>query len=73
MNTNWTVMGIAMSCGLCLVPLFAVAQTESPKGQLPKISGKTLIAASELKWVPLPGIEGAQQALLVGEIGRAHV
>jgi len=73
MNTQWTVVGIVSACGLALVPLFAAAQTEAPKTQVAKITGKTLLAANELKWVPLPGIEGAQQAMVVGDTAKeAH-
>ncbi len=54
---------------LAAVPLFAYSQ-EKERDRKPdptKIGGKTLIAANELKWIALPGIEGAQQALVVGD------
>lgn len=75
MNMHWTRVGFGSVCGLAMVTVLAFAQAENPKssqGAL-KISGKTLMAASDLKWVPLPGIEGAQQALLVGDPAKeAH-
>lgn len=77
MNRHWTRMGIASACGLTLVSLIAFAQTPAPTPKaepaVTKIMGKTLMPASELKWVPLPGIEGAQQVLLVGDPAKeAH-
>jgi quercetin dioxygenase-like cupin family protein len=32
-----------------------------------KIAGKTLMAVDELKWVPMPGLPGAQEAMLFGD------
>lgn len=56
---------------LALVPLLLAGQSAKVEAQ--KITGKTLISADELKWVPLPGIEGAQQALLWGDPAKeAH-
>jgi len=52
---------------LGLVPLMLSAQTEAPKTQTTKISGKTLMPASEMKWVAMPGLEGAQQCALWGD------
>jgi quercetin dioxygenase-like cupin family protein len=54
---------------LAAVALFVGAQEKDRdhKSDPTRISGKTLIAANELKWTALPGIEGAQQALVVGD------
>ena len=51
---------------LALVPWLVGAQQLENKASA-KIMGKQLVAASELKWVPIPGIDGAQQALLWGD------
>jgi quercetin dioxygenase-like cupin family protein len=43
-------------------------KAEKPaKAQPTKITGKTLIAADELKWEPLAGIEGAMQSPVFGD------
>jgi quercetin dioxygenase-like cupin family protein len=52
---------------LGLVPLLFSAQGETARPQPAKISGKTLIAASDMKWAPMPGLEGAQQVPLWGD------
>jgi quercetin dioxygenase-like cupin family protein len=52
---------------LGLVPLLASAQSEAARTQATKISGKTLMAASEMKWAPMPGLAGAQQVPLWGD------
>ena len=52
---------------LGLVPLFLSAQGEPARAQATKISGKTLIAASEMKWAPMPGLEGVLQVPLFGD------
>jgi len=52
---------------LGLTPLFLSAQSETAKAQVAKISGKTLMPAAEMKWVPMPGLEGAQQVALWGD------
>jgi len=52
---------------LGLVPLMLSAQSEPAKTQATKISGKTLLAAADMKWVPMPGLEGAQQCALWGD------
>lgn len=71
MNKNWTRIGLTSAAGLALVLLVAFAQTEAPKAQTPKVTGKTLVAPSDLKWVPLPGLAGAEQALVVGDPAKA--
>jgi quercetin dioxygenase-like cupin family protein len=40
------------------------SKAETPKA---KIMGSTLLAAADLKWVPMPGLEGAMQAPLWGD------
>lgn len=60
--------GILIGLWMC-----APAQHENPRPSAARITGKTLIAAEELKWTALPGIPGAEQAHLVGDVGReAH-
>ncbi len=66
MNTTRQRVGLGAALALVLVPLFAAASQETGAAQGAKITGKSLIAVSELKWVPLPGIDGAEQALLWG-------
>ncbi|HEX6884143.1 MAG TPA: cupin domain-containing protein [Planctomycetota bacterium] len=57
---------------LALVPWLVGAQQLENKAAA-KIMGKQLVAASELKWVPLPAIPGAEQAALVGDPAKeAH-
>ena len=53
-------------CAVAAIPLLMSARAEDSK--LPaKITGKTLMPVEELKWVPMPGLEGAQQAVLWGD------
>ena len=52
---------------LGLVPLLASAQSEAARAPSAKISGKTLMPAGEMKWVPMPGLEGAMQVPLFGD------
>ena len=57
---------------LALVPWLVGAQQLENKAAA-KIMGKQLVAAGELKWVPLPAIPGAEQAALVGDPAKeAH-
>ena len=59
---------LVTACTLVLVPLLVAARAEQEK-----IAGRKLVAASEMKWVPLPGIEGAEQVLLFGDPAKgAH-
>lgn len=58
-----SLFGAGLTLGL--VPLFAAARTT--EAQATKISGKTLMPASEMKWVPMPGLDGAQQVALWGD------
>ena len=67
MNLKQVSLGLTALAVLVSIPLFANAQDKDAKANPTKISGKTLIAVSELKWIPLPGLEGAQQALVVGD------
>lgn len=56
-----------------LAPVFVLTlftlqpQTDAAKAPSARITGKTLIAADEMKWVPMPGLEGAQQVALFGD------
>jgi quercetin dioxygenase-like cupin family protein len=70
MTLKQTCIGFAALAALVSIPLFANAQEKDMKDAKVnplKVSGKTLIAATELKWVPLPGLDGAQQALVAGD------
>jgi len=67
MRLSGKVSWIAAGLVLGLVPLLVAAQSASPHAQPAKISGKRLIAASEMKWAPMPGLEGAQQVALFGD------
>lgn len=67
MNMQWNRIGFVAAGGLALAMLAAFAQNETQRTQIAKITGKTLIAAGDLKWVPLPGIPGAEQVALVGD------
>lgn len=50
------------------IPLFTLQpQSDAAKASSARITGKTLIAADEMKWVPMPGLEGAQQVALFGD------
>lgn len=57
----------AAAAGLALFLSGAAAQQESPKPPLTRITGKTLISVDELKWTPVPGLEGCEQAKVVGD------
>jgi quercetin dioxygenase-like cupin family protein len=58
---------------LALSPWLIAAQQHQDKATPAKIAGKQLVAASELKWAPLPNIPGAEQAQLVGDVTKeAH-
>lgn len=73
MNTHWKWIALASTTSLALVLLLAATCVENQKPQPSKITGKTLIAVNELKWVPLPGIPGAEEALLLGDPAKeAH-
>src|SRR5262245_40539373 len=48
------------------VPLLVAAQVTSNQAPA-KIAGVTLMPADTLKWAPMPGLEGAQQAPLFGD------
>lgn len=73
MIRSWTLLTVVALPGLALTALLASPQDNTPKSTAAKIVGKSLIAVNELKWVPLPGIDGAQEALLVGDPAKeAH-
>src|SRR5689334_1709605 len=72
MKIHSTLLFVSSSTLLALVP--ALAARQDPPVQKPpplpipvRITGKTLISVDELKWAPMPGIEGARQALLWGD------
>jgi len=70
----WSTIATVSSAAAALVLLaaFAAQQKSAAPAALP-ITGKTLVAASELKWTALPGIPGAEQAALVGDPAKeAH-
>ena len=56
----------ALGAIVASVPLFLAAQTAA-KPMTAKITGVTLWPASDIKWVPMPGLEGAMQAPLWGD------
>jgi quercetin dioxygenase-like cupin family protein len=60
-------LGSGSIAALALAPILVVAQGDKSKAPEQRISAKQLLAASELKWVPLPGLEGAQQVHLWGD------
>ena len=75
MNAFRKLALIATGIGLAAIPLLAAAQTATggaaPKAA--KIMGHKLIAAEELKWVPMPGMEGPMQAPVEGDPAKeAH-
>jgi quercetin dioxygenase-like cupin family protein len=64
---------LAAATGLTLFLAGAAAQQEAPKSPVARITGKTLISTEELKWAPLPGLDGCEYAKLVGDISKeAH-
>ena len=67
MNRIRTFSLIATGCALACVPLLMAAQGDTTKAQAQKISGMTLMPAADMKWVPMPGLEGAQQVPLWGD------
>jgi anti-sigma factor ChrR (cupin superfamily) len=62
MRTLCTVTVFAVGCGLAAAALPLAAES-----QMPKVAGTTIWATSDLKWVPMPGLEGAQQVPLWGD------
>ena len=59
---------ISSVCAVALVPLLAAARHDAPK-----VEGRKLLAASEMKWTALPGIDGAEQVALWGDPAKgAH-
>lgn len=55
-----------LACAAALVPVLWAAQAQATK-QPSKIVGITLTPASDMKWAPMPGLEGAQQSPLWGD------
>ncbi len=73
MKRTWSTIATVTSAaaGLVLLAAFATQKGAAPAA-LP-ITGKMLVAASELKWAALPGIPGAEFAALVGDPAKeAH-
>ncbi len=59
-------------CALAAIPLLMAARSEETKAAT-RISGKSLMAVEDLKWAPMPGLEGAQQSVLWGDPAKgAH-
>lgn len=52
---------------LALVPILWAAQAQTALAPAPKVTGITLTPAADAKWVPMPGLEGAQQSPLWGD------
>lgn len=69
MTPKHICIGLTALVALVSIPFFAYAQEKGTdaKPNPTKITGKSLIAASELKWTPLAGFDGVQQALVVGD------
>lgn len=66
---SWIAAGLVLG----LVPLLVSAQSDAKSAPPARISGKTLLAASEMKWAPIPGIPGAEQVALWGDSAKdAH-
>jgi quercetin dioxygenase-like cupin family protein len=57
---------IASVAAVSLATLLFAAQGDV-KTQPQRITGATLMPAAEMKWVPMPGLEGAQQCPLWGD------
>jgi anti-sigma factor ChrR (cupin superfamily) len=66
MKMTIRTIGFGCALALALVPWLVAAQAAGQANQ-GKITGNTLIAASELKWTSLPGIAGAEQVMLWGD------
>jgi len=59
---------LASAClGIAAVPLLLAATSQNKETPPAKITGVTLMPADGLKWVPMPGLDGAQEALLFGD------
>ena len=60
------IRAFVAGAAFALLPILVAAQAQNAKTPA-KITGKTLIAAGEMKWVPMPGLEGAMQVPLFGD------
>lgn len=74
MKLQSTFLFVGSCALLTLVPTLSARQDPPPPVQNPlpiplpaKITGKTMLAADEFKWVPMAGIEGARQAVVWGD------
>jgi quercetin dioxygenase-like cupin family protein len=56
------VVLLVVGCALAGAPMLSAAESHSSK-----IVGSTLWAVGDLKWVPMPGLKGAQQVPLWGD------
>jgi len=58
---------------VAVLPWLIAAQGDTAtKPQDPtKITGKTLIAAADMRWTPMPGLDGAMQVVLVGDPAKS--
>ncbi|MBI5362134.1 MAG: DUF4437 domain-containing protein [Planctomycetes bacterium] len=61
-----TVSVLLLGLALGATPLLLSAQSEMP-AKPARVAGKTLLAASDMKWVPMPGLDGATQVALFGD------
>ena len=61
-------LALSTAClGIAAVPLLLAAAAQQKETPPAKIAGVSLMPADALKWVPMPGLEGAQQAALFGD------
>lgn len=58
---------IATGSALTLVPLLMAAQEVAVRVAPQRITGSTLTPAADMKWVPMPGLQGALQVPLWGD------
>jgi quercetin dioxygenase-like cupin family protein len=65
MKTRYAWFGAGLALGL--VPILVAAQADMAKKPASRITGKTLMVPSEMKWMPLEGIEGAMQCAVFGD------
>jgi len=71
MNKIHALSLFATGLALGLVPLLLSTQAANANPQATKISGQMLMPAADMKWVPMPGLEGAQQVPLWGDPTKA--
>jgi len=71
MNKIHAVSLFTTGLALGLVPLFLSSQAAPAAEKAAKITGQTLMPAADMKWVPMPGLDGAQQVPLWGDPTKA--